>query len=68
MKGTVTLCDGETDDELLVDISLCFSPFQTYPWLEEQNTAVMVVGYLEQNDSKPSLVSFMFVFFLRMWC
>ena len=51
MNGTIVLKDGEAEDELLVDISLCFSPFNTYPWLQELNTVVSVVGYLEKCNN-----------------
>ena len=51
MKGLVLLRDGETDDELIVDISLCLSPFKTYPWLQEQNNIVMALGYLEYAEN-----------------
>ena len=46
-RGTLTLRDGTTSDTLRVDVSLCLSPFGTYPWLQERNTVVVVVGYLE---------------------
>ncbi|KAJ3554929.1 hypothetical protein NM688_g2849 [Phlebia brevispora] len=62
MNGIIIIKDGETDDELLVDVSLCLTPFKTYPWLQERNTAVMAVGYLEAYDGevesyrKPSMI------------
>ena len=51
LNGLIVLRDGETTDDVLVDISLCLSPFKTYPWLQEQNTVVMILGYLEAYDA-----------------
>ena len=37
-------------DTLLVDISLCLSGVRSFPWLREENTLVMVIGYIEKFD------------------
>ena len=42
------LQDGESGDTVHVDVSLCVSPFRTYPWLEERNTVITVMGYIEE--------------------
>lgn len=47
-RETLTLRDGGTADTLRVDVSLCVSPFRTYPWLEERNTVVVAMGYVEE--------------------
>ena len=53
-RGTLTLRDGVTADTLRVDVSLCLSPFRTYPWLQERNTVAVVVGYLESCEDDDS--------------
>ena len=44
-SGVLLLADG--DDAILVDISLCLDPSRALPWLREENTTVIVAGYLE---------------------
>ena len=46
--STIMIHDGA--DALLVDVSLCLSPFTPSPWLGESRTIVMVLGYLESSE------------------
>ncbi|CCM03338.1 uncharacterized protein FIBRA_05467 [Fibroporia radiculosa] len=43
------LADG--DAALFVDISLCLSPFKSAPWLQEINTPVLALGYIEESPN-----------------
>jgi hypothetical protein len=47
-NSIISLADEQ--DSLLVDISLCLSGFRSLPWLREENTPVMAIGYLEKLD------------------
>ncbi|KAI0334971.1 hypothetical protein GY45DRAFT_1367013 [Cubamyces sp. BRFM 1775] len=46
--STIMIHDGA--DALLVDVSLCLSPYTPSPWLRESRTIVMVLGYLESSE------------------
>lgn len=51
------ICLDDEDASLLVDISLCLSGDDSYPWLRERNSVVMTIGYLETLDHLPDDVS-----------
>lgn len=44
------ICIADEQDTLIVDISLCLSGYHTFPWLHEENTVVMAIGYLEKFE------------------
>ncbi len=59
------ICIRDGDVSLLVDVSLCLSPFKTYPWLREPNTVVMALGYLEKDDEHELVSSFSYFLYLQ---
>lgn len=47
---TSVICLSDDNVILLVDISMCIAGLHSCRWLHEENTIVMVVGYLEKLE------------------
>lgn len=64
---TSVICLSDDDVILLVDISMCIAGLHSCRWLHEENTIVMVVGYLEKlelpedSDIPPMVLRALFV-------